>query len=337
MRDRILLSILVLGLCAAVLSGCKKREAKAAPLPDPIRKGIVESEKGLNIPRPVMQADEFTEPVPPVRPPQEIPLVCRFSQQTPVIDGTADEAVWDTIRPITTLDAASQRPIQLKSFHNGQSVFILATYPDSGPSESHKSWFWDAREGVYKPGGDREDMFVLKWRISGNELSFSPDRVVPHTADIWFWKACRTNPAGFLDDKHQEVTIEKTEDALELPSDQYGTLYLRRVGDAGKSAYEEKIFFEYQGDVLLKYYPRPAEGSRADVRGKGLWKDGRWTIEIQRALDTGHADDVQFSPGYSYLFAVSLYEMAGVGMEPEWFQPLYKTGNAFDRLTLRIE
>jgi len=29
--------------------------------------------------------------------------------------------------------------------------------------------------------------------------------------------------------------------------------------------------------------------------------------------------------------------MAGTGIEPQWQQPLYRTGNAFDRLYLVIE
>jgi len=36
---------------------------------------------------------------------------------------------------------------------------------------------------------------------------------------------------------------------------------------------------------------------RADVRAAGHWKDGKWTLEIQRALDTFDEKDVTLAPG----------------------------------------
>ncbi len=114
------------------------------------------------------------------------------------------------------------------------------------------------------------------------------------------------------------------------------TLYLRRLADAGQSAYDQDIPFEYQGDYLAKFRPRPPEGSRADVRGKGRWQDGRWTVELQRKLDTGHDDDVVFAMGRDYLFAVGCSEMAYMRADPTLTQPLYGTGDAFDRLILAV-
>lgn len=38
-------------------------------------------------------------------------------------------------------------------------------------------------------------------------------------------------------------------------------------------------------------------GSVADVRAKGAWKDGFWTLETRRKFDTGHGDDVVFARG----------------------------------------
>ncbi len=65
---------------------------------------------------------------------------------------------------------------------------------------------------------------------------------------------------------------------------------------------------------------RPS-GSAADVRVAGTWRDGRWTVGIERALVTGHTDDVQFDDlGAEYPFAVSLWDkgdLAGdLGMKP---------------------
>lgn len=49
-------------------------------------------------------------------------------------------------------------------------------------------------------------------------------------------------------------------------------------------------------------------GSRDDIKAKGTWAGGAWTVEIERKLNTGHKDDMAFSPAKqrSYLFAVAL-------------------------------
>jgi hypothetical protein len=286
---------------------------------------------------PVPQPNEFQDYVPLTRQPREITLTCRKIDSVPVIDGVADESVWTQTETITTLDFSSQRPIELRSFHDGQTIYVLAKYPDAAASVTHKSWFWDFAEKVYKPGMDREDMLILKWLMTGDSLYLAADKVAPHTADVWFWKAARTNPSGYVDDKIDSVLAEDSKDAAKLKSDQYGTLYLYRRGDKGDCAYTEDMVFEYRGQCIAGFALAMPTGSRADIRGKGVWKDGFWTIEMSRKLNTGNDDDIAFASGGKYRFAATLYEMAGSGINKEWWQPLYRTGDAFDKLTLDVQ
>jgi hypothetical protein len=250
----------------------------------------------------------------------------------PTIDGHADEPLWETAPVVITLDFSSQRPITLKSVYTTDAVFFLVTYPVDKPSDTHKTWVWDTKEDVYREGPDREDVFLFKWSMSGNDVSLSLRDPEPHRADIWFWKACRTNPAGYADDKGQGFSLEPGPDARPTPSAKYGTLYFRRWGDTGEPAWEEKFFFEYHGDRLTKNFPRQPTGSRADVRAKGVWSNGQWSIEFARKLNTGHDDDVAFTPGEVYLFSVACYAMAYDTPHDTWSQPLYRTGDVFDRL-----
>ncbi|PON14196.1 hypothetical protein C2W62_30335 [Candidatus Entotheonella serta] len=53
-------------------------------------------------------------------------------------------------------------------------------------------------------------------------------------------------------------------------------------------------------------------------------------------MHTGNADDIQFDPGEIYLFAVSCYEMGYGKLQPHLTQPLYHSGDAFDRLLLKV-
>jgi hypothetical protein len=250
----------------------------------------------------------------------------------PSIDGQADEPLWATAPAIITLDFSSQRPITLKSVYTTDTVFFLVNFPDADASEVHKVWKWDAREEIYREGPEREDVFLFKWSMSGPDVNLALREAEPHHSDIWFWKACRTNPAGYADDKWQSISLEAGKDTRLIPSPQYGKLYFLRQGDAGEPPWEEKFFYEYQGDRLTKNYPQQPIGSRADIRAKGVWHQGQWTIEFARKLDTGHDDDVIFTPGEVYLFGVSRYAMAFDTSHDAWSQPLYRTGDTFDRL-----
>ena len=113
-------------------------------------------------------------------------------------------------------------------------------------------------------------------------------------------------------------------------------MYLLRGGDSGKSAYQEKIALDYQGPFTPRFSNRRPVGSRADIQARGCWREGVWTVELARKLDTGHDDDVAFTVGGEYLFTVSCYEMFGDVVRAEWSQPLYSTGDGFDRIVLEI-
>ena len=78
--------------------------------------------------------------------------------------------------------------------------------------------------------------------MSGNDVNMALREPEPHRADIWFWKACRTNPAGYADDKWQSLSREPGEDTRQIVSPKHGTLYFRRAGDTGEAPFEEKFF-----------------------------------------------------------------------------------------------
>lgn len=49
-------------------------------------------------------------------------------------------------------------------------------------------------------------------------------------------------------------------------------------------------------------------GSRDDIKIGAVWTGEKWSVELERKLNTGHPDDVQFSPksGQSYTFALGV-------------------------------
>jgi hypothetical protein len=280
--------------------------------------------------------DKFRDYVAPKREPREMTLVSIPAADAPVIDGQAKEPFWDKAPAITTVDFSSQRPITLRSVHVNGEIFFLVTFPEEIPHETHKTWIWDKKEEVYREGPDREDVFVFKWSMSGNDANLRLREPEPHRADIWFWKAHRTNPSGYADDKMQGISAKPSSTARKIQSARHGTLYFDRWGDAGKPPWDQKLFFEHKGDRLDQFAPRQPTDSRGDVRAKGVWSKGQWTIEFGRKLSTGHDDDVAFTPGAVHLFAVACYAMALDTPHAEWSRPLYRTGDAFDRLLLTL-
>jgi hypothetical protein len=49
-------------------------------------------------------------------------------------------------------------------------------------------------------------------------------------------------------------------------------------------------------------------GSIADVSARGVWRDGYWTLELSRVLDTGHPDDVVLHPGRDVAGGVAIFD-----------------------------
>ena len=91
---------------------------------------------------------------------------------------------------------------------------------------------------------------------------------------------------------------------------------------------------DYKGDILPRFKHRNPEGSRADIRAKGRWKDRRWAIEFERNLTTGHKDDIQFDVSREYRFGISRYEIAGRYPNGKLSQPLYGCGDVSNNIIL---
>ena len=257
--------------------------------------------------------------------------------QIPQVDGLETEDVWKNIEAVTTIDPIAQVEIKIKSVYSDTTIFFLVIFPDKDESRTHRSWIWNEEEKMYDEGPDREDVFVFKWKLDETIRDLSVFSDETYEADIWYWKACRTDPQGYADDKIQRLFNYPAKESFEVTSKSGHKMYIQRQGDTGRSAYKTNIFIDYKGDVVQRYTLRQPQSSRADVRAKGVWKDGRWTIEFARALFTGNRDDVHFQTvNKSYGFGVSRYEIAGRPPEKS-DQPLFGSGDITEILTLEFQ
>lgn len=255
----------------------------------------------------------------------------------PRIDGYSQDPAWKTAPEIIARDPIAGIDVALKTVYTDEEVFFLVRFADPDESRIQKAWVWNKEKKMYEIGPLREDCFVFKWAMDGDAIDLSVRSDDNYKTDIWFWKANRTDPAGFADDKYQLLSSNKIPGAQTIVSRTGKTMYLKRKGDMGTAAYKNQIFIEYEGDIRPQFLSQTPSGSRADVRAKGVWTDKEWCLEFGRKLATGNLDDVQFDVGKEYRFGISRYEIAGREPDPGLSQPLYGAGDVSEKLVLVFE
>lgn len=261
-------------------------------------------------------------------------IIAQKVGESPVIDGFGKDPAWGKAAAIVTYDKIADIHITLKSVYTDKEIFFLVIFPDPDESRKHKEWVWDKDSQMYKPGPEREDTFVFKWNMEAGPVDLSVYADGPYRSDIWFWKAFRTDPVGFADDKIDLLGSSEIPKTMKITSKSGRTMYLQRLGDEGEPSYKDTLPVEYQGDVLPNFVNQNPTGSRADIKAKGIWSEGKWTIEFGRALNTGHPDDIQLMPGKNYQFGVSRHEIAGRKPDSKATQPLYGCGDISEELNL---
>lgn len=252
----------------------------------------------------------------------------------PLVDGIADDTVWTQVKPIITNDPIAELDVNLKAIYNDTHISFLVHFADATEDRQHKTMVWDKELEIYRTGPKREDVFIFKWSMEAVPVNLTLTADSPYKADIWFWKSHRTDHAGYADDKTQLYASDPQSKAKRLISASGNLFYLVRKGDTGKAAYQAAIYPDYIGDEAPRFQRQIPEGSRADVRAKGNWKEGFWTIEFARRLDTGQPDDVVLNPNNRYRFGVSRYEIAGRKPNARLDQPKYGSGEIGEHLSL---
>jgi hypothetical protein len=201
----------------------------------------------------------------------------------------------------------------LRAVRSATHLYILAQWEDATQDDTaHKPWVWDRSKNAYVEGPEREDMFAIAFEHRGE---FTADMLSPVEGswDVWQWKATRTNPQGYAMDRlHVYSKTQPQGKAKEHKARDGTSIWISRAEDAGKTV-EGKVAApkEFKGERVSQYVNSTPDGSASDVRAKGRWTDGKWTVEFSRALATGHDDDTRFDASRSYRMAVSTHDRTG--------------------------
>ncbi len=258
-------------------------------------------------------------------------------ENPPQIDGVPAENEWKYCKKVIVKDVVESIDLELRSIYTNDEIFFLVRFPDTTESRTHKSLSWSKERKAYTSGKDREDTFVFKWNMEPFPVDLSISADEPYRADIWHWKAFRTDPVGYADDKFHIYSMDEHKKSTSRLSKNNRDFFLSRLSDQGESAYKSATYPQRTDDIVPKYINREPMGSRADVRAKGVWSDGFWSIEFGRNLQTNHPDDVQFNTKLNYLFGLSRHEIAGKKPNPSLEQPNYETGEVSEIIMLTFK
>lgn len=211
----------------------------------------------------------------------------------PAISVDGDLGEWSAIEGITVplTGNGGVASVEMKAAVRGDSIYVMASWDDTTESRLHKPYKWDKAAQAYGRTNQLEDRFAVTLAMTG-EFSESKLSGAEFTADVWHWKASRSDPAGIAHDKMWRVSRTPFEKAKEITGAGGATVYVARPSDEGDRLYRPVKYTEHAEDIMPRYEVNlAATGSIADVKARSVWRDGRWHLEMSRKLDTGNPDD----------------------------------------------
>lgn len=227
------------------------------------------------------------------------------------IDGNYDD--WDNV-PGQTLALTGQggaSEILIKFARQNDEVVVYAEWEDSSANLQHKPYKWDEETSLYRKHDIMEDRFAASFAMSGD---FSMNKIdgSEFEADVWHWKAARSNPIGLAHDKMWRITKDPESKGVRYRHDN-GVVFVERISDEGDRLYRPSKPKDFVSDIMSRYKLNPgAEGSIADVAARGEHDGSKWRLELSRKMDTGHADDRTFKDNESVEVAIAVFD--GVSM-----------------------
>ncbi|GER94388.1 hypothetical protein A45J_2149 [hot springs metagenome] len=255
---------------------------------------------------------------------------------------------WASAKEATIInEGASGGPFEKKKlevkvkavYTKGGNMSILLSWPDSEQSMIKEAWKfhkgkWDRQKGD-------EDKIALNWEIKRiknfatkgcavvcHSEAKNPDDWKYHTetaterGDMWVWRAYTSNPMGHAEDGYVDDDSRKSDPGT-------GKAKKNEASDKKKPKYmqdpskkpsvpgflvdgetvEIKDYSKFKdGNVVPAWILSKFSGSMADIAARAKWANGRWTVMLQRKLETGDKEnDVQFDTRRDYNFGIAVF------------------------------
>ncbi|MCB1915703.1 MAG: hypothetical protein KDG52_08310 [Rhodocyclaceae bacterium] len=257
--------------------------------------------------------------------PQPIPV--GMLESAPTLDGELGDwgasgwqqiAVAPTVKPeersrlglgAEDRNAVGKATVELKAGVHGGIFHLAVRWADDGEDSRGDVWSWNGRR--YTRVRRHGDMFAVRFERSGDyDRSMLSGK--SYEVDLWEWSAHRSQRAGIAGDYRHVITTALLDNAAEYTVEGVGTVFIKKFADRGhspfKSARPPKTKQADEIDALT--LSGKADGSFADVRAAARWRDGHWQLELSRALDTGHDDDVVLPAGGTIVGQIAVFNHA---------------------------
>lgn len=237
--------------------------------------------------------------------------------------------------------AALPEPIlvEMRSFYTDSHLFVQLSWADPTPDHSIRQWWFDGTS--WRTGGGLEDGFGILWINKGEFASFSCARACHlddfgvqsarfearsrmrlaepgKSLDLWHWKAGRTGQYGFADDRFLDHQGMHGDNPAELFRENSRASIHKSEGLSPFSEGDQPVYAEngrvFDGSFIPAGTTAPGYvtdlpgGDRADITAISRYASGRWTVVLQRKLDTGSARDLRFVSGQEYAFGLSIMD-----------------------------
>lgn len=226
----------------------------------------------------------------------------------PALDGAGADAAWADAPayPVEVQGASGRFTVTLQGLWSAERLWLLVRWPDKEKSDAHRPWVWSNQDKAYAAGREVEDALALAFAREGR-MGECMLAGIEATADLWSWRAGRTDPAGYAEDGLLTMSFERITRANSYQTRNGRSVWIKETADAGSPPYQSQVVGAFAGERMARYIPRTPSGSIADVTAKGAWKDGWWTVELSRRLATGDPEDVAFAPGRDGWLSVAVF------------------------------
>jgi hypothetical protein len=153
-------------------------------------------------------------------------------------------------------------------------------------------WMWRSHRGG--PIGYVDDTWVMEYRNSDAGKAAFTDN----------WDAEKKQPKFMFDAGKSGLTALKWDDVKNQRLTQKDRYYL---AEEFAAPFDTARAWQ-EGDAIPRRLLRKPDGSRADITGRGVWANGRWTVEMARPLDTGAPDDKALRDQRRYTIAFAVHK-----------------------------
>ena len=243
-----------------------------------------------------------------------------------------------------TLDGAGdfenkKKEITVKAVYTKKGkISMLLSWPDDTKSMDGQAW---VKEGDgWKQKAGYEDKVALNWEArrikkfankgcavlchsdakNPNEWKYHTEKA-PQFGDLWVWESYRTDALGhggdnFVDDDSRKADKGTGKPKKNINKYKTGPVYMQDPGqkpqlagflmDSQKAKIGDTDIGETPTWMLSKF-----SGDYADIISKSSYSGGKWTVMLQRQLDTKSDTDVKFNTKKKYNVGIAVFDNSG--------------------------